>query len=339
MNARVLSVATLLVAAIGCGSSPVTSADGGGGDSSVAEAGGPGLDAGADAATTSDAGAGADARPPTPCLDGTRPPTDSVWAVTAGGRERTFRVHVPPGYDPSTPTPLVVNFHGVNCTSSQQVLISQMPQKADAAGFIVVHPDGVGKSWNGGTCCGQALSENVDDVAFARALLDDVEAKLCIDPRRVFVTGISNGGYMTNRLGCELADRVAAIAPVAGGTLVSPCDPARPMPVLYFHGTADAIVPYEGGYLGGLPSAAKTFGDWAARNGCTDAPVTTFTNGDVHCETYQTCAAGVEVTLCTIDGGGHTWPGGTPVPGLGETTTDISANDAMWEFFQRFPMP
>jgi polyhydroxybutyrate depolymerase len=329
----------------GCGSQLITTEDAGEGTDGPAVDAAPrapaqATDAGLDASPGIDAAAvDNDPALPDPCQSGTRPQADSVWTITSGGRERTFRVHVPPSYNPATPTALVLNFHGVNCTSNQQILLSQMPQKSDAAGFIAVHPEGINKSWNGGTCCGTAMSEHIDDVAFTKALLDDVESKLCIDKRRIFATGISNGGYMTNRLGCELADRIAAIAPVAGGTLVFNCNPSRPVPVLYFHGTEDQIVPYQGGFMGGLPAASKTFTDWANRNGCTGSPVTTFTNGDVHCESYQTCSAGVEVTLCTIEGGGHTWPGGTPVPPLGVTTNDINANDAMWSFFERFPLP
>lgn len=318
----------------GCGSGAAPAADG---------SGAVDADERRDAAATDDRGLPRDAGsedagpPPGPCASGVHPPVDSVWTVTVGGQDRTFRVHVPARYDPATPTPLVLNFHGVNTNARQQELISKMPAKADAAGFVVIHPEGIAMSWNGGTCCGQAYEDDVDDVGFARALLDEVEAKLCIDPHRIFVAGLSNGGYMTNRLGCELADRVAAIAPVSGGNLIAGCTPARPIAVLYFHGTADTIVPYAGGY--GLPAAAKTFSEWGARNGCTGSPVTTFTNGAVHCETYAACAAGVEVTLCTIEGGGHQWPGGTPIPMLGETTTDIIADDAMWDFFQRHPLP
>jgi len=332
----------LAVAQPACGDTPATGADEDGG--AVADAMGADHAAAADGggadpdAAALDAGPAEDAGPPPdPCTAPAQPPGDSVWTVTVGGVARQFKVHIPPSYDATVPTPLVVAFHGVNCTASQQIMISRLPEKADAAGFIAIHPEGVGKSWNGGTCCGDAFRQQVDDVGFTAAILDEAEAQLCIDRRRIFATGISNGAYMAHRLACEMADRVAAIAPVSGGNLMLTCQPARPIGVLYFHGTADTIVPYNG--LLALPAALDTFHRWAQIDGCSGTPVQTFANGDSHCETYQTCGAGVEVTLCTIEGGGHQWPGGFEIPLLGHRTTDLSANDAMWDFFQRHPLP
>src|SRR5262249_33405984 len=160
----------------------------------------------------------------------------------------------------------------------------------------------------------------------------------CLDVDRIYATGMSNGGFMSHRLGCELANRIAAIAPVAGVLGVA-CSPSRPMPVMDFHGTADTLVPYNGGSQYGFASVPDTIAGWAQRNGCTDTPAVTFSKGDSSCQTYQKCQAGVTVTLCTVQDGGHTWPGGTPYPSLGKTTTDLSATDAMWEFFKQNPMP
>lgn len=261
----------------------------------------------------------------TSCTGLAAQPRDREWSLDSGGRTRTFRVHVPASYDPMARTALVVNFHGLTGTATQQESLSEMNGLADEAGFIAVHPQGVSNSWNAGTCCGTAASSNVDDVGFVADLLDAIGAELCIDPARVFATGMSNGGHMTYRLACELADRFAAIAPVAGVDKMTACTPSRRIPVMHFHGTLDLIVPYSG--------SVTSTATWAQRNGCGSTRSQVFANGDSVCEAYDGCPAGAEVVLCTVDGGGHTWPGGRPVIGLGETTTDLSATRAMWEFF------
>jgi polyhydroxybutyrate depolymerase len=263
---------------------------------------------------------------------------DSVVQVNVGGVMREARVHVPPKYDPTHPTPLVLNFHGSESNAAQQEAFSMLDAKADAAGFIAVHPEGVGGSFNAGTCCDPAAKNNVDDVGFVRALLDKLDTDLCVASKHVYATGISNGAELAHRLGCELADRIAAIAPVAGGNLMPSCDPARPISVLHMHGTADDEVPYAGD--ADHPPVADTIADWAKRDGCSDETEQTFNKGDTHCDTHTKCKAGVEVTLCTIEDGGHTWPGGVDLPDLlGKTTHDLIANDAMWEFFQKHPRP
>jgi polyhydroxybutyrate depolymerase len=215
-----------------------------------------------------------------------------------------------------------------------------MSATADAHGFAVAYPAGLSTSWNAGICCGAAAVGLIDDVGFARAVVADASGKLCIDEKRVYSTGMSNGGYLSHRNGCESADLFAAIAPVAGviGIPQQACAPSRPVPVIHFYGTADSLVPYAGGGALGSPSVADTDAGWAARNGCTGAPVTTYQQGLVHCETHEACDAGTQVTLCTVEGGGHCWPGQAACP-FGWSTTDISANDAMWEFFQGFSLP
>jgi polyhydroxybutyrate depolymerase len=265
--------------------------------------------------------------------------TDDTWTVHSGGLDRTAHVHVPPSYDPTRATPLVLNFHGYYSNASQQDLLSRMTAKADREGFIAIHPEGTGtsQSWNAGACCGEAASNNVDDVGFVRDLLATAADRLCIDSHRIFATGMSNGGFLSHRLGCELADRIAAVAPVAGVLGIPTCAPSRPMPIMHFHGTSDSLVPYDGNTM--FPSVPSTFAGWGTRDQCTDSPSETFLNGDVHCSSYLKCAGGVAATLCTIDNGGHTWPGGTPIPTLGYTTTYISATDAMWAFFDANPLP
>jgi polyhydroxybutyrate depolymerase len=267
-------------------------------------------------------------------------PGDHDQTIVFDGETRSYLLHVPTGYDHAKQTPLVVNFHGYTMDPPGQAAFSGMTPVADDKAFVLAYPAGIGNSWNGGLCCGQAASGMLDDTGFARAVVADIETKLCIDEKRVYSTGMSNGGYLTHRNGCESADLFAAIAPVAGVLGIDPedCLPSRPIPVMHFHGTNDLLVPYGGGGLLGTPSVPDTDAGWAERNGCTGDAVSTYMMGDAHCETHETCDDGVKVTLCTIEGEGHCWPGQS-VCTFGTSTTDISANEAMWEFFSQFSLP
>jgi polyhydroxybutyrate depolymerase len=269
-------------------------------------------------------------------------PQSGKRTLSVGGTERTYYLHVPTGYDASKPWPLVVNFHGrtlgaLGEASLLQENVSHLNAKGDAAGFVVVNPQGLTDSdtyqtWNAGLCC--AEDENRDDVGFVDAMLDSLESELCVDAKRVYATGLSNGGIMSYRLACERADRFAAIAPVAGTNGMVPCSPSRPVSVIAFHGTADPIVSY-GNF--GKPSLEA----WVTRIGCNPTPTETYNKGDSHCDTYSGCQGGTEAVLCTVDDGGHTWPGGLDLSayGFGKTTQDISATDALWDFFVKHPLP
>jgi len=268
-------------------------------------------------------------------------PADAKWSIAVDGQTRDFYVHVPPDYDPTQAMPVVFDFHGYTSNASQQMVLSGMNDKADEEGFIAVHAEGVGiePSWNAGACCGTAAEQGIDDVAFVTAMLDDLSARLCVDGRRVYSTGFSNGGFLSHRLGCELSDRIAAIAPVAGVMGIDECSPARRVPVLEFHGTLDGVVPYGGSVVNGFPSVDSTIAEWVEIDGCDGAPSESFAQGDSHCESYGGCGEGAAVVVCTVEGGGHTWPGGFPVPALGWTSPDLSATDMMWEFFASHPLP
>jgi polyhydroxybutyrate depolymerase len=293
--------------------------------------------------STDDAGPGFDAAapPPVTCSGKAQKTGDDTISITMGSTQRAVDLHVPKGYDATKPTPLILNFHGFTSNAPEEQLLGLMNDKSDAAGFVVVYPQGTGvpQSWNAGLCCGQAAQDKVDDVAFVSKIIDTLEDRLCIDASRVYATGMSNGGFLSHRLGCELSTRIAAIAPVAGVMGIPSCTPARPMPVMHFHGTLDPLVPYDGGSPLGFPSVPVTSDGWVARNACTGPAKQTYQKGDATCVTHDQCAGDVTVTLCTIDGGGHTWPGGLPVPTLGKTSTDISATDAMWDFFQKYRLP
>ncbi len=252
--------------------------------------------------------------------------------------ERSYVVYVPPAYDHSTPTPLVLAFHGYSNSPEQHEAWSALSEKAAAEGFVLVYPRGTGgvSGWNAGDCCG---NNSNDDVGFVNALIDTLETELCIDPQRVFATGFSNGGFLSHRLACELSDRIGAIASVSGVMGIDDCAPTRPMPVLQMHGTGDYIVPYNGSPGLGFESVATTIAGWVERNACEGDPVETYQVEEVTCERYESCGEGVEVELCTIEGGGHTWPGGADVFGAGPTTQNLSANDRLWDFFLAHPLP
>ena len=285
-------------------------------------------------------------------------PGDHARRVTVAGRARSYHVHVPRSYDGSKPFPVVLAFHGGGGNAKQMERYSGLSQKADKAGFIAVYPNGTGRferfllTWNTGIPAIYATRMKVDDVGFTRALLDDIETCLNVDRRRVYATGISNGAMMAFLLAEQLSDRIAAIAPVAV-TMRGPTLPlGRPVPVVYFHGTQDMHAPFEGG-IGKhsrvgfkFPALADTVAAWVKANGCPEKPTVTELPDSaddgmrVTREAYGPSAQGAEVVLYRIEGGGHTWPGAARSLGgmLGPTTRDISANDIMWDFFQRHPM-
>jgi polyhydroxybutyrate depolymerase len=272
------------------------------------------------------------------------------------GRTRTYRVRVPPSYVPTRPTPVVVAFHGFGSNELEQEGLSQMSQVADEKGFIAVYPRGLNysearrvppdpqyddsRSWNAGGCCGPAQVYNANDVDFVEALFADLDKRLCVDTRRIYATGLSNGGFFSYRLACERAERFAAIAPVAGSENVFPCNPSRPVPVMHFHGTADTTIPYEGGTIPlGRPysSAPDTVAKWAERNGCKGTLEETYRQADSICRTHTGCSA--PATLCTVQNGGHTWPGGLMPAEYGYTTRNLDATREMWRFFELHPRP
>ncbi|HVC98315.1 MAG TPA: PHB depolymerase family esterase [Pirellulales bacterium] len=283
-------------------------------------------------------------------------PGDYNRTVTVGELNRSYLVHVPPGYDGSKPTPVVLAFHGGGVNAEQLVAFCGLNEKSDEAGFIAVYPSGTGRvphalTWNAGNCCGYAMQNNVDDVGFTRALLDDLAQAAAVDARRVFATGMSNGGMICYRLASELSDRIAAVAAVGGPMGTETCSPKRPVSVIHFHGTLDLFAPFHGGK--GERSASgtsflsveHTIGAWVTANGCPETPTVAQEpnkSGDgmtVERRTYGPGNGGAEVVLIAIEGGGHTWPGRQPrFALLGKSTKDISANDVMWEFFQRHPM-
>ncbi len=250
---------------------------------------------------------------PTPVLA----PGNTNVDVQVGGMSRSYVLHVPPSYDGSAPVPLIVDFHGMGAGESGQNQLANSPYPAvtDPEGVIMAFPDGLagplGPAWNMGPCC----VANVDDLAFARALVADVQSAACIDPDRVYAVGVLTGGGMVNHLACEAADIFAAIAPAAFDLLqetVESCSPTRPITVMSFRATEDTRVPYDGGgssLVPGMPitflGAKETLERWAQINDCSDMPSAEDANG---CTFHSNCSEGVEVILCT-DYGGMEGPG------------------------------
>jgi polyhydroxybutyrate depolymerase len=307
----------------------------------------------------------ATARPSAGC-EGATPvaPGQEQVTTTSGGAERFYFRHVPPDYTGREPMPVVLDLHGYSEGAQVHTMMSDLGAYGDAEGFITITPQGTAEPiprWDTGF--------DSADYAFIGDLLDEVDETLCVDERRVFATGLSNGAFMTSALVCEYADRIAAAAPVAGIRAVDDCNPSRPVPVVAFHGTADDFVGYDGGFGGGaarLPApdgSARTLEDasttestappagpsipdattaWAERNGCKTKPIVEDVTVDVTIMRFD-CPAGADAVLYTVKDGGHSWPGSEFSKAVesvvGKTTDTISANEVMWAFFTENPLP
>jgi len=266
-------------------------------------------------------------------------PGTTERTVSSSGMDRKVRVHVPPSYDASANVPLVMVFHGYTETAQQIENISQMTPVSDAHGFVVTYAQGISNGWNAGKCCGTAATTQVPDVQFVSDLMDALSTDLCIDEKRVYAAGFSNGGMLSNRLACELSNRIAAFAPVSGPLAMDGCKPTRFMPMIEFHGTGDFIVPYDGGGLSNAISAPDNFDFWRTNAACTDAPAEVYKNGDTTCMESSQCQGGAAVRLCTVQNGGHQWPGGKSAGPAGKLTQDIDASEEMVKFFLAHPLP
>jgi polyhydroxybutyrate depolymerase len=272
------------------------------------------------------------------CPSGGLAPGQHLLQLEVGGRTRLFRLRVPSAGARGEPLPLVVNFHGYTSSASAQARYTGMEDAAERDGFLAAHPEATGRpsGWNAGPCCGAAAADGVDDVGFARALVEEVAARACVDEARVYATGFSNGGFLSHRLACEAADVFAAVAPVSGALLLpaGECRPSRPVPLLHVHGTRDDTVGYAGGgRVASFPDVPGVLAAWAARNGCAAEPRQTLAQGAVRCVAWEACREGAEVALCTVEGGTHTWPGSF------NGTRDLDATDAAWRFLSRFRKP
>ncbi|MEI8349323.1 MAG: PHB depolymerase family esterase [Candidatus Omnitrophota bacterium] len=284
---------------------------------------------------------------------------DPEFSLAHDGIIRKYKVHLPPAYDGKTIFAVVIYIHG-GSGDMRAVYMDGVDKAADKFGFILAVPEGTGELtfghlrgvWNGGKwatgeCCGSA-----DDVGFISKMIDELKAKFKVDARRIYATGISNGGLMTNRLGCELSEKIAAIATVTPAAVKSECQPSRSMPVMNIHGTADPANPPDGseprsifakdsGTGFAMPYQRMTpyqvVDVWKKINQCSDKQVAGYENGAARCVIYNDCAQGSEVVLCMVEGMGHAYPSGAqylPANMVGPVSCDISF-EQIWEFFKK----
>lgn len=251
--------------------------------------------------------------------------------LDVGGLERTYYVLFPANR--TGRLPLVLALHGYTQSVGGLESGTDLNDEAAVDGFVLAYPEGISQSWNAGGCCADARARNIDDVAFIKHVIDQLVSGGRVDPKRVFATGLSNGGMMDYRLACELSDRIAAIASVSGALEVDSCSPARTVSVLEMHGTDDSQVPIGGGTLAGLgtfPPTMSTMKRWVGIDGCTANP--TFSKTDItETTTWTGCRDGSSVVLVVVNGGGHTfW--------LDHVPAQLNVNEYIWAFFSKVPV-
>ena len=278
--------------------------------------------------------------------------------LSVNGVSRRYELHLPVPFPEGRPVPLVVILHGGGGSGGNAARQTGFAAEADRGGFIAVFPDGSGRprpllkllgkdgllTWNAGDCCGYAVEHGVDDVAFIRALVARLRADYPVDPRRIYATGLSNGGMMAYRLACEVSDLFAAVGPVAAVQLLPECRPRDPISVIHIHGTADENVPMAGGegrralVPGVRPPVAETIRFWAAQNGCSPMPSESQVGPHLRLERYGGCRRHTAVAYYQVEGGGHAWPGGDRISRLLDAPDPtVPATRLLWKFFAAHP--
>jgi polyhydroxybutyrate depolymerase len=277
---------------------------------------------------------------PATCADRLKP---GRHTLSFGGLKRRFLLSLPAGRGPH---PVLLDLHGLGSSAAQQAAYSRLPEVASKRGYIVATPQAAeGRlGWTLPNTYGP------DDTGFLGALLDHLEHGLCADRRREFAAGMSYGAGMATGLICALDGRLAGVAPVAGINIVQPCPEAEPTTIVAFHGTADGIVPYQGGHplrdsserlraLGDLitlPPVERVADGWARVLGCTGRTTSAF-SATVRVRGWKACDAGVTMRLYTVKGGGHTWPGPIQVRRLGATDPSLDATEVILDAFDATP--
>jgi polyhydroxybutyrate depolymerase len=272
--------------------------------------------------------------------------------VKVGSLNRSYVLHIPTGYTGTKPLAVVIDYHPLGGTGADQAKSNGWKSKADSVGFITVYPNSYNSnnSWNAGMCCQDAQQNKIDDVAFTRELVKQLEGIACVDPKRIYATGCSNGGGMTYKVACDAADIIAAAAPVDfrcvfGGPTSAPscegCNPARPISITHFDNTGDTmLVPYNGGMTSfpadcppggsctgmGFPSAAANFTTWQKLDECTGA--SSPLSGHATCQTNSSCQEGAQVTMCVQQGGSHCG-----------NYSSLDIVDIAWEMFEQQALP
>ncbi len=301
--------------------------------------------------------------------------SDKTYNFEHDGYDRIYTVHTPNMLRKEGGFPVVMVFHGGGGNAEGAIRQTSMNETADKYGFIAVYPEGIGKkfhTWNANGCCGEAMKKNVDDSGYVSAMIDRLKTQYNIDEKRIYATGLSNGGMISYRLGCDLSDKIAAIAPVAAPMIEMPCNSKRAVPTIHFHGAKDSCAKYEGGEACGgcfndffrgfgipmkdnswpclavRPALEKRAQDYA----CNPDPSVSYKKGDTTCYQWGGCKDNSAVALCVSEGAGHTWPSGNVAPKMcqtrpdgmlckrwkeevGTASQDIDANEAMWEFFKK----
>ncbi|MBK7889342.1 MAG: poly(3-hydroxybutyrate) depolymerase [Bdellovibrionales bacterium] len=281
---------------------------------------------------------------------------DYTFAIQHGGLTRYYIVHVPKSYRAELPVSLLLVLHGGGGDMQIQATDEFYKQisKSESQGFVAVFANGYSRfksgkfaTWNAGTCCAAARDQNVDDVGFIKQVVTNVREQLNIDEKKIYAAGISNGAMMSYRLACEMSDVFSGIAAVAGTDNTVKCPQGAAVSILHIHAQNDDHVLFAGGagekafkdrsLISEFVSVPKTVEKWVSRNGCKAPPKRILEKDGAYCDRYSGCKANSSVQLCVTATGGHSWPGGKK-PRSGSDTkpsTAISANDVMWEFFNR----
>jgi len=299
-----------------------------------------------------------------------------VFTLRFDGTTRDYRLHVPPAAAAGKPLPLVLNLHGATQNAQLEEITSDMDPNADMNGYLVAYPDGTRISkvltpdpiaknaqygWNAGQCCGLPVTKHINDVGFLLTVIADVAARTPVDLRRVYMTGISNGGMMAYAMAAEASGHFAAISSVSGQVEIPVIHPTRAVPTMEFHSVNDPIAKFDG-----TPSAnpllrlsvMQGIDQWVRADGCGTTPHTGTTivgaAGSISAGetatpiTYTHCREGVEVALWRFTGSGHVWPGSTLntgpeknwiLAGVGRGIVLVDANETMWQFFSHYSLP
>jgi polyhydroxybutyrate depolymerase len=303
---------------------------------------------------TAGAGAGGAAGSGTDCpTSQSLPVGDHTYKImSANGLAYEYILTVPKTVAPGKKAPVNVVWHALSSSPEETRSLTNIDASAEAAGMITIFPRSPDASWDAGSCCTTIVNgKRRDETVFAKELVKDFESKVCVDTKRIYTSGFSNGGMLSQLLACKMADVFAAAAPM-GSTLTIPvaeCMPSRPIPILMINGTADPLVGYTAtAFAGGIP-VPQAFQNWATLDMCTGMPMTTLQMGKATCNTYAQCAAGTQVTLCAVDGMGHCVPGmktesatncltksGIP---LGMPNNDINGIDMSTAFLMKYSLP
>lgn len=265
---------------------------------------------------------------------------------------RHYKVHIPASYQPQQATPMVISLHGgggnmrYQATDEYYGLIS----KSEQAGFIAVFPNGYSRlprgglaTWNAGICCGKARDLEIDDVGFIQRVVEEMQQRANIDPKRIYANGMSNGGMMAYRLACELPNTFRAIAAVAGTDGTRTCQPSKAVSVLHIHALNDERVLFNGGSgsesntHADFVSVNDTISKWVKQNHCQPSPQRVLTAPGAYCDLYSACQQNSQVKLCVTEQGGHSWPGGKKIRGKTLGSSAINATDMIWDFYSQQP--